>query len=160
MPEDLVAPPAQTESSDRSGVECRVYERHTCELRGHCQPTASRGESSEPRWSAIIIDISRGGIRLRLRRRFERGAILAFEVKGVNATQSCTVVAKVIHVRGLGEGMWTMGCKFFNQLTDEELDGLLTSMLPEASFISERPTVVTRRAAVTRQVKLPAKRKS
>jgi hypothetical protein len=159
MPEKLVSPPSK-DSSDTSDVECRVYERHTCELRGHCQPTASRGESAEPRWSATIIDISRGGIRLRLRRRFERGAILAFELKGANATQSCTAVAKVIHVRAQGEGAWIMGCKFCNQLGDEELQGLLTSMQPETSSLSERPTVVTRRAAVTRMVKLPPRKKT
>ncbi len=159
MPDHLVSAPSN-DSSSRPVFECRVFDRHACELPGRCQPTASQGQSAEPLWTATVVDISRGGIRLRLRRRFERGSILTIELKGANATQCCTAVGKVVHVRANGNGFWIMGCQFFGPLGDDELKELLSSMNAELPAATDPPAVISRRAAATRIVKLPPRRRS
>jgi hypothetical protein len=102
------------------------------------------------------VDISRGGIQLRLRRRFERGSLLTLELKASNAEQSCTAIVRVVHVRAHGEGIWSIGCSFFRPLGAEDLAALLSSSQPEAQASGD--TVVTRLAAITRAVKLPLRR--
>jgi hypothetical protein len=109
-------------------VECRVFERHSCELPGACQPIETRGASVESRWPATVVNISRGGISLHLRRRFERKAILALELSATDGRDSYTGLAQVVHVRSRTDGSWTIGCKFLHALSEEELHGLLSCL--------------------------------
>ncbi len=92
-------------------------------------------------------DISRGGVGLCLRRRFERGTILVIELPSVTAEgEPRTVIARVLHVqraspehwdwvdrvvqdassRALGvsraaEDRWFLGCALLSMLDKEDL---------------------------------------
>src|SRR5262249_55281050 len=107
-----------------SAFECRVYERLECELASSCQPATAFGHE-EPRWTAKIRDISQGGVRLLLRRRYERGTGLAIDLPGAPGKEPSTVLVKVVHVRSEGGGSWSLGCKFISPLSEEELQLLL-----------------------------------
>src|SRR5947207_14623946 len=113
MPAQLVSAPGPVKS--RVAVECRVSERLACELPSSCQP-ASGITSKESRWAATIRDISLGGAKLNLRRRFEPGTGLAIELPGTGNGEAYTVLARVVHVRAQSDGTWLLGCRFISQL--------------------------------------------
>jgi len=116
-------------------LECRVYERQACELNGFCQP-ASAGGFQETRWAATIRDISQGGVRLLLRRRYEPGAGLAIELPVGEDKSGCTFFAKVVHVKPLHDGFWSLGCQFVSPLSDEEIERLVGPVGGEKRAIS------------------------
>src|SRR5205085_1988087 len=103
---------------------CRVYERHSCDLAPPCQPPTVWG-AQEFKWSATVRDVSVGGVRLHLRRRFEPGAGLAIELPGRDDGPPATVLARVVHVHGQEDGSWVLGCSFVSRLSDDELNALL-----------------------------------
>jgi PilZ domain len=102
-------------------AECRVSQRHSCQVPTACQPAAS----NELRWAATMEDISLSGVRIRLRRRFEPRSALAIELPGRNGEDASSVYVKVMHVRNQGGGYCTLGCKFMSELSEDELDRLL-----------------------------------
>ena len=91
-----------------------------------CQP-ATISDSDEMRWNATICDISQGGARLRVPRRFEKGTGLAVELPGDLERESAIVFVKVVHLRREDDGGWTLGCKFVSELGEDELQRLLTA---------------------------------
>lgn len=125
MPAQLLPTPAKI-PLERPIADCRVYERKECSLRTTCQP-ASALEMKEMRWAAIIADISQGGVRLVLQRRFEKGTGLAIELPGDGDREAAVVFVKVMHLRSDGNGAWSLGCKFISELSEEEMQRLLTS---------------------------------
>src|SRR4051794_1667401 len=92
---------------NRPTTDCRVFERLSCELPTTCQP-ASALEMKEMRWNATISDISLGGVRLVLPRRFEKNTGLAIELPGDDERESTVVFVKVMHVRSQGNGTWAL----------------------------------------------------
>src|SRR5437867_1452762 len=99
---------AQSSPLPRSAVDCRVYERKSCALPATCQP-ASVSEMKEMRWSATIVDISQGGLRIILKRRFEKGTGLAIELPGTDTQKSSVVFVKVMHLKPHEDGAWVLG---------------------------------------------------
>jgi hypothetical protein len=102
---------------------CRVYERQECQLTTTCQPAAAFGRE-ETQWSGTIRDISVGGLRLSIGRRFEPGTGLAVELDQ-DRDDKRTVLVKVVHVKRQLDGMWSLGCKFISELSDEEIQRLV-----------------------------------
>jgi hypothetical protein len=129
-------------SPDHSTVECRVYQRHACELPTSCQP-ASVQEMRETRWSATICDISQGGLGLHLERRYEKGAALAVELPGDADHPPSVVFVRVVHVKRDDDGMWRLGCKFISELSDDDVHRLLNvephEVDPEQPIDSQKP---------------------
>jgi PilZ domain len=117
---------AEKAAADRPSTECRIYERLSCELPTTCQP-ASAMEMKELRWTATIADISVGGARIHLPRRFEKGTGLAIELPGTEERESTVVFVKVVHVKALGDGTWALGCKFLSELSEDQLQTMLTA---------------------------------
>ena len=109
-----------------STIDCRVYERQSCEVPTTCQPASAR-EMKELRWGATIVDISQGGLRMILQRRFERGTALAVELPGDGKRESSIVFVKVVHIKGQPDGTWSLGCKFVSDLGDDEVERLVTA---------------------------------
>jgi hypothetical protein len=103
---------------------CRVYERRSCQVPVACQPAAAIGRE-ETRWPGTISDISQGGIRLTLQRRFEPGTGLAVELPRDEQGATRTVLLKVIHVQRQEDGRWSLGCKFISELSEEEIHRLV-----------------------------------
>jgi hypothetical protein len=117
---------------------CRVHERLACALPTTCQP-ASVSDANEVRWSATICDISQGGARLRLERRFEKGTGLAVELPGDLERESAIVFVRVVHLRREDDGAWILGCKFVSELGEDELQRLLTSTHHVLSSAKKKP---------------------
>lgn len=111
-------------SKPQSDVECRVWERHPCELRTSCQPIAARADK-DFLWPATVRDISVNGIGLVLARRFEPGVGLVIEVPGTAEIDSESLLARVVHATSLTRGLWLHGCIFPSPLSDDELCSLL-----------------------------------
>jgi hypothetical protein len=119
-----VLPVSENPHPKRPALECRVYERLACEIPTVCQP-ASVQEMKEARWQGTISDISQGGVRLKLKRRFEAGAGLAVELPGDGVHESSIVFAKVVHLRRHDDGDWLLGCKFLSELSEDQLQRLI-----------------------------------
>src|SRR5947207_10453114 len=86
----------------------RLAERHVCVVQTTCQPPSAW--CKDP-WPATIRDISTGGVKLSLNRRFERGSGLAMELPTEDGGTT-TVLARVAHVRADPAGGWLLGCTF------------------------------------------------
>ena len=112
--------------SGRPSIDGRVYERKVCGVPTTCQPATAQ-DGNELRWSATIIDISQGGVRLQLQRRFERGTPLAVELPGDDQHDSSVVFVKVVHIHAQPDGTWALGCKFISDLSEDEVHRLLTA---------------------------------
>src|SRR6266511_3721808 len=130
MPQQL-SQAAHRETKPQSGRECRVYPRQACDVEATCQPVSAWGRK-DSKWTAIITDVSQGGIRLILRRRFEPGAGLGIELPGVDGDEPYTVLAKVVHVRSLPDGTWALGCQFISELDEDEVLHLTPHQRPSA----------------------------
>src|SRR5579884_4118543 len=83
--------------------ECRVWQRHDCDLSAACQPVAARNDK-DVRWPGQIRDLSATGMGLVLGRRFERGAVLVTELPGPGSNGPATLLARVVHVTALSGG--------------------------------------------------------
>lgn len=125
MPSSSALLPSPASDRSHSSIDCRVYERKACEVPTTCQPAIA--DDSEPRWEATITDISQGGVRLNLHRRFERGAALAIELPGDGKRESTVVLVKVVHIRAQADGTWGHGCKFLNDLSADDVHRLVTA---------------------------------
>src|SRR5262245_35057026 len=113
-----------------SGIHCRVHERIACNVTSSCQPASELGRK-ESRWPAKISDISLSGACLKLRRRFEPGTGLVVELPGGEGQDNYSVLAKVVNVENQNDGTWALGCRFVSELSEDEMDRLLTKK-PEA----------------------------
>ena len=69
-------------------------------------------------------DISQGGIRLVVSRRFEPRTILNIEIEGEVEEAPTSLMARVVHVAA-ESGSWNLGCRFARELSDKELEALL-----------------------------------
>jgi hypothetical protein len=123
MPEKLLQA-AGGPLTSRPPIECRIYPRLPCDVPTACQPTSAWGRK-DSRWSATISDVSPGGVRLIVRRRFEAGVGLGIELPGRDGEEPYTVLAKVIHVKALPDGAWALGCKFISELSEDEVHALV-----------------------------------
>jgi hypothetical protein len=99
-------------------TERRRAPRFPSDLQTSCRPLTTRDGTS---WPARVRDISRGGVALILRRRFEPGAVLTMELEDPAGAVSRSVFARVIHVRPDEAGTWMLGCAFTGELSDDEL---------------------------------------
>jgi hypothetical protein len=116
--------------------DCRVYERLECELPVACQPAAAFGRE-ETRWPGTVRDVSQGGLRLTLERRYEPGTGLAIELPQDAHGETRTVLLKVIHIRRQPDGLWSLGCKFISELGEDEVRRLLPRLASNAADANE-----------------------
>ncbi len=107
-------------------MECRVFPRVDCEVPGFCQPASAHG-SEESRWAATVRNISQGGVRLQLPRRYEPGTGLAIELPVQGGRESSTFFAKVLQVATVSPGLWSLRCQFISPLSEDELQQVLAN---------------------------------
>jgi hypothetical protein len=98
--------------------ERRVWLRYPCNLQTTVQPA---NVPETVRLSGRVLDISRGGIKLRVNQPFEPGALLSVDLPGENGTSSSTVLAYVVRVAAQPGSEWSVGCTFATELGDEDL---------------------------------------
>src|SRR5947209_3022972 len=96
--------------------ERRLWVRYPCNLETISE---LRSEKSE-RVSARVRNISRGGLRLVVDREVKTGGLLSVELPAGEGQASSTVLAYVVHSTPQ-DGVWTLGCTFASELTDEDL---------------------------------------
>jgi serine/threonine protein kinase len=80
-------------------------------------------EPSFESWVSKVVDISRTGICLELKRRFERGVLLTILLER-GPTLQRSVVARVTWVERLSPRDWKMGCRFAQPLSELEIHGM------------------------------------
>jgi hypothetical protein len=112
------------------GIECRVWQRQPCNLKTFCQPIAARADN-DIMWPAKLKDISRSGVGLIVGRRYEPASVLAVEFPGAGATSTEVLFARVVHATALANGYWLLGCAFASELSEFEIQNLLS--LPQSA---------------------------
>jgi hypothetical protein len=76
-------------------------------------------------WAGRVRNLSRGGLRLLLPRRFEPGTLLQIEVESVRDGDPVPLLARVIHVGPEAPGVWAVGCAFLRELGRDDLEALV-----------------------------------
>jgi hypothetical protein len=118
MPEDELH--TESDAADRPVEDCRSHERHLCEMPGTCRPLSTWSQA-DAKWNATIVNISLGGLCVRVPRRFEPGVSLAVGFDGPSGDASGLIFVRVIYNRPAADGAWDLGCQFVNELSEEEL---------------------------------------
>jgi len=72
-------------------------------------------------WSAEIIDISRGGMQLLSRRKFEPTTVIRIGLAEESGISSELIEAVVMRAQQSPEEEWTMGCALITDFTEAEL---------------------------------------
>lgn len=116
-PEAAQPPPEQPASN----VERRAWVRLPCDINSHCRPSIG---SDEEHWSARILDISQGGIRLLLDRRFEPKTILNIQIE-VQGEEAVAFIAQVVHIDAESADRWSLGCRFPKPISEKEVEAVL-----------------------------------
>src|SRR5262245_39683298 len=116
MPAPTTAAPEKP--PDLPGLERRAWVRYPCSFEASCHAVAS---AAGVLWSAKVLDISAGGLRLVVSRRFEIGTVLRLEVHSGLQQAPWTFLARVIHARPQTGGDWALGCAFARELDEEDL---------------------------------------
>jgi hypothetical protein len=119
MPIPAPQPPGRG-PQDQLEAERRPAPRYPSGLHTVCRTLTGRDGHS---WPAQVLDISRGGIALLLKRRFEPGAVLVMDLEAPDQAVRRSVFARVLHVREHGGGLWRLGCAFAAELNEDELPG-------------------------------------
>jgi hypothetical protein len=101
-----------------SNDDRRVWIRFPANLETTFRPADADGGA---RLSALVRDISRGGLSLAADRAFAPGNLLAVELPGPAEEAICSVLACVVHVTPQGAGNWILGCSFSRELSDADL---------------------------------------
>jgi len=108
-------PPAAAAAAED---ERRVWVRHAAAAETRLTPAGA----AEPPLAARVLDVSPGGARLVVGRRFDPGALLSVELPAPEGAASLTVLACVVHARPHGGGEWALGCRFSAELTAADLE--------------------------------------
>ena len=94
-------------------LERRAFVRHFCDIGALVDS-----------WPAQIENISRGGVKVVIGRRFEVGTILKLEVSAAGTESSFVFLAQVVRASPEPSG-WGLGCAFLQEISEEEIQGLL-----------------------------------
>jgi hypothetical protein len=110
-----------------SGPERRVAVRYPVSPDGFSTENTCRPISSQPdeTWTAVVRDMSTGGLGLVVNRRFEPGTLLIVDVHDVEQTTNRSLLVRVVHaVRDL-DNAWFLGCSFPSAMSEAELLSLM-----------------------------------
>jgi hypothetical protein len=121
-------PKTQGASAGTESIERRAWVRYACDVSGSCQPVTGGGDRS---WPARVHNISRGGVKLCVSRRFEPGTLLQIDLTTSNKDEPQSVLARVIHVTPQTLGQWALGCAFHRELSEESVQSLVNQLGPE-----------------------------
>jgi hypothetical protein len=108
-----------------SSIERRAYVRLATDLAVTARP---KGRQPDVAWPGRVRDISRGGVGLLLRHRFEPGTILTVELRGSGGPLMRAVTLRVVHATAVVDGAtpcWLHGCAFDRPLSQPELEALV-----------------------------------
>src|SRR5262249_40710401 len=105
-------------------VEQRGEDRYVCRIEGICRTIDQPPSSAD--WPVRVLDISRSGVRLLLRRRFEPGRLLTINLAGPLEELAETLLVCVARVTWKSwERQWALGCTWTRPLREDELDAII-----------------------------------
>src|SRR5689334_11100041 len=96
-------------------TERRAHPRHAADLRTVCRPV-----SEEAVVPVQILDVSVGGIKMRVGRPFREGTMIRVDLPRLGGPTT-TLLACVMHAREAAVGQWEVGCNFSLELSDDEM---------------------------------------
>ena len=99
-------------------TERRAWTRYPTQLETFCRQAVGGPEMC---WSGIIQNISRGGIRLLMHRRFEPGAFLKVDVPVPIEHPGPYFISRVIYATLQPDGTWALGCAFTEELDETSI---------------------------------------
>lgn len=105
-----------------TAAERRAWVRYACLLQGQCRPMTALETGNT--WPAQTVDLSAGGVALRLCRRFEPGTLLAVALCDTTEKPMSMPLARVRYVVSVGP-YWLLGCSWAEELEASELRSLL-----------------------------------
>ncbi len=73
------------------------------------------------RFTAQVVNVSEGGMRLKVRQQFERGSMIRIDLPCEMLGPVTTVLACVMNAAPEGDDVWSLGCTFCGELDDEDL---------------------------------------
>lgn len=98
--------------------ERRIWKRFPIYTEVWCQP---KTKGPETRLSALVLNISRGGLKLVSAQRLETGTLFRVGKADGGARSTAALSARVVHVASEEGGMWSMGCAFTPKLDEDRL---------------------------------------
>jgi hypothetical protein len=104
--------------SPHPASERRVWARHASQRQTLC---LSETDTEEILWAGRIQDVSREGIRIKIKRPFEPGTLLRLEVAIDPEQTPVLLLARVIHVISNPDGTFALGCSLAKPLSEDEL---------------------------------------
>ena len=105
-------------SASATVEERRVWLRHAATLNVRCGAVSCQADKGV---SAVICDISQGGMQMIAPRSFEPGAHLSVELPATDGVDAMAVLACVVRIQPHGESEWKMGCRFASELNEQQL---------------------------------------
>jgi hypothetical protein len=84
----------------------------------HTDDVEAIADNKQP---AQACDISRGGLKLLLAQKFERGTTLKIRTANEGPEKSGSVTAEVRYAVPTCQGKWMVGCAFVKELSEKEL---------------------------------------
>ena len=108
-----------THSSVWNGEERRLWQRRAAMTTVRIQ----LDDESEP-LTAQVQDVSPGGVRLQVARDIPHGRMLRIDLPESSPGMHTSVLACVVHVRRGGNGLFSVGCQFSTELSDQDMQGL------------------------------------
>jgi hypothetical protein len=100
----------------------RAWERFPTKVEVFCQK--ARGED-ELQWSAHVMDISRGGLKLLIPHKFEPATVLRIARSDWEEKDSRVHKAVVVRASRESVGKWCLGCAFVEVLSEEAFAGIV-----------------------------------
>jgi PilZ domain len=106
----------------KTSIERRSSIRLPSHLDALCwQPEVDQGEP----WSAVVKDISEGGVGLLSRRQLAQGEVFYLKLQSNFVDLTRGIKAEAVYVMACGEEGWRIGCKFLQELPASERSRLL-----------------------------------
>jgi c-di-GMP-binding flagellar brake protein YcgR len=98
--------------------ERRIWKRFPIYTEVWCQP---KTKGPEEKLSALILNISRGGLKLVSVHKLETGTLFRIGKANSGDRSTAALSARVVHVAPEKGGMWLMGCAFTPKLDEDRL---------------------------------------
>jgi hypothetical protein len=108
-------------------TERRAQPRHATDLRTVCRPI-----SEDVTIPIQILDVSVGGIKMRVGQPFREGTMVRVDLPRLGGPTT-TLLACVMHAREVAVGQWEVGCNFSLELSDEEMRAFGVEKTPAAA---------------------------
>ncbi len=105
----------------------RVWTRYTANRK---TVNLSEADTEEISWVARLQDLSRSGLGLLFKRRFELGAKLTVEFLVPGRDDPLPLHVQVVRASQNSKGEWYIGCELVQELSEAELQDLLKPTSP------------------------------